>query len=280
MPERADAHIHLFEGGFSGSFASRPGVHLDEPACYASLAGDHGVQRALVVGYAGAPWCVRNNDWIAEQARRYDWIRSLAHVDPGRPPSVAQLESWQGQGFVGISLYVFDAVSREALMRLPSGLWSWLVERRWLISINSQGQYWAAWFPILERHAELRLLASHLGLPPKVSQPPSGLQAEEALASVVALASFPGPRVKLSGFYALSDPGYDYPHAAAWPYVEALLGAFGAHRLLWGSDFSPCLNLLTFPQTLGLFSRMPFIDDAQRQAIEGENLLALLDEVH
>ena len=34
MNERADAHIHLFEGGYRGSWTGRPGVDLDEAACY------------------------------------------------------------------------------------------------------------------------------------------------------------------------------------------------------------------------------------------------------
>ena len=94
-----------------------------------------------------------------------------------------------------------------------------------------------------------------------------------------ALAAFPGSRVKLSGFYALSDPGYDYPHEVTWPYVEALLGAFGPERLLWGSDCTPCLEKLSFPQTLGLFAKMPFLDDRMRRRIEGANLLEMLDSV-
>ncbi len=96
---------------------------------------------------------------------------------------------------------------------------------------------------------------------------------------MLALARFAGARVKLSGFYALTTPGYDYPHRAAWPYVAALLEAFGGERLLWGSDFSPSLEWLSFPQTLGLFEQMPFLDDAARRRIEGENLLALLAEI-
>jgi L-fuconolactonase len=279
MSERADAHIHLFEKGFAGSFAGRPGVRLDEPACYASLASDYGVSQALVIGYEGAPWCVGNNDWLAQRVREYKWIRPLAYVDPRHPPSLLELERRQAQGFVGISLYVFDAEVQEALTRLPEAFWSWLVERRWLVSVNSQAPYWATWRPILQRHGELRLLVSHLGLPPKVSRAPSKPQADEALREVLALASFPGPRVKLSGFYALTEPGYDYPHVAAWPYVEALLTTFGVERLLWASDFSPCLDLLTFPQTFGLFAHMPFLDETKRRAIEGENLLGLLESL-
>ena len=95
----------------------------------------------------------------------------------------------------------------------------------------------------------------------------------------MALAGFPGVCVKLSGFYALTVPGYDYPHRNAWPYVVALLESFGVQRLLWGSDFSPSLELVSFPQTLGLLAQMTFLTDKDRGQIEGTNLLRILGEV-
>ena len=97
---------------------------------------------------------------------------------------------------------------------------------------------------------------------------------------VLALAEYPQVRVKLSGFYALSKPGYDYPHRAAWPYVQSLVEEFSTDRLLWGSDFFPAADHVTFPQTYGLFGEMPFLDDRDRQKIQGENLLKLLRETN
>jgi predicted TIM-barrel fold metal-dependent hydrolase len=58
--------------------------------------------------------------------------------------------------------------------------------------------------------------------------------------------------------------------------VEVLLEEFGASRLLWGSDFAPSLEWVSYPQTLGLLAEMPFLDEPGRRRIEGENLLALL----
>ena len=122
-------------------------------------------------------------------------------------------------------------------------------------------------------------MISHLGLPPRTRKRLSTAEAREALSEVLSLAAFPGPRVKLSGFYALTDPPHDYPHEAAWAYVEVLLEDFGARRLLWASDFTPCLGNLSFPQTLDLFAKMPFLTDRDRQGIEGGDLMALLDQV-
>ena len=279
MAERADAHIHLFEGGYQDSFVKRLGRPIDEAVCYVSLAEDHGVKAALVVGYADVPWAAENTRYLTRMVAQYDWVCPVAYFDPAKPPTADDLEQLKAEGFVGLSLYIFGQERIDALLCISDDVWMWLSSKRWLVSVNSKGEDWTAWQEILQRHGQLRLVVSHLGLPPKVSAPPAEAAAKEAMASVLALAAFPQSRVKLSGFYAMTDPGHDYPHRAAWPYVEALLDAYGVERLLWASDFSQCLDWLTFPQTFGLFSMMPFFSEADRERIEGANLLALLDEV-
>jgi len=279
MTERADAHIHLFQGGYQGrSFAHRPGVTLDEARLYQSLATEHGIRIALVVCYEGQRWAAGNNAHVATLASRHDWIRPVAFIDPTSPPTIARLQQWQADGFIGISLYILNEENSDALGRVPDSTWSWIADHRWLVSVNSRGKLWSAWAAILRRHDGLRLVASHLGLPPQVATAPSSRDAARNLSDVLALARFPGPRVKLSGFYGLTQPAYNYPHRQAWPYVESLLTSFGSRRLVWGSDFSPCLDSVTFPQTLGLLAKMPFLSQADRRAIEGGNLLQLVGE--
>ena len=279
MSERADAHIHLFEGGYQDSFMKRLGRPVDEAVVYASLAGDHGVKAALIVGYADVPWAAENTRYLKQMAAEYDWVYPAAYFDPSDPPKIEALAQLQADGFVGVSFYIFGPERVDALLAIPDEVWQWLVSRRWLVSVNSKGDDWNAWQDVLARHPELRLVLSHLGLPPRQAEAPDADGAREAMASVLALAEFPQSRVKLSGFYALTDPGHDYPHRAAWPYVEALIDAYGAERLLWASDYSPCLDWLTFPQTYDLFAKMPFLTDEDRTRIEGSNLLALLEEV-
>ena len=82
--------------------------------------------------------------------------------------------------------------------------------------------------------------------------------------------------MKLSGYYALTSPAHDFPHSYAWPLTEELFDDFGPDRLLWGSDFSPSLDFLSFPQTFELFNKMPFFRQENIKAILGENLLRLL----
>ena len=279
MSERADAHIHLFEGGYQDSFVKRLGRPIDEAVVYASLAKDHGVKAALIVGYADVPWAVENTRFLKQMVAEYDWVYPAAYFNPAEPPTTEELTRLQTDGFVGLSFYIFGPERVRGLLNISDEVWRWLASSRWLVSVNSKGEDWRAWQEVLRRHPELRLVVSHMGLPPRQAETPDADGARSAMDSVVALAGFAQTRVKLSGFYALTDPGHDYPNRAAWPYVEALLDAYGVERLLWASDFSPCLDWLTFPQTYGLFSMMPFLTEADRERIEGSNLLALLDEV-
>jgi len=278
--ERHDAHIHLFEGGYRASLTARPGLTVDEAALYASLMKDHNVREALIVGYAAHEWCRDNTAHLAKMAAAHAWVRpvSFVHLDRS-PPTRYDLELLRDQKFVGLSFYVFGEESRTALSRMPDELWKFAIDHRWLISVNSRGTDWGAWQPILSRHPELRVLVSHLGLPPRQRVAPSADEARRAIGDVLGLAQFKSVRVKLSGFYALTDPGHEYPHRAAWPYVEALAQDFGIDRLLWASDFSPHLDWLSFPQTFGLFDAMLFLGDAARGRILGANLAKLLGEV-
>jgi len=280
MPDRADAHLHFFYPGYANVLpASCRRTEPDEITLYAALAQQHGITQALAVGYEGQPWAAGNNRYLAGLAAAHGWVRPLAFIHDPATLEVAELERLARERFVGLSLYLFEQPALDALARAPSEVWAWLERRRWLVSVNSRGDAWAAWAPLLGRWPELRLLVSRALDAARVVTVPDAAAARAALGQVLALARFPGARVKLSGFYALATPGYDYPHRAAWPYAAALLEAFGAARLLWGSDFSPSLEWLSFPQTFGLFAHMPFLSDEDRRQIEGENLLALLAEL-
>lgn len=280
MPVRADAHLHFFQPGYVALLPeSCRRVQPDEVTLYEGLAQQYGVASVLAIGYEGESWAAGNNGYLAQLAASHPWLRPVAFVSDPASLTIPALERWQQEHFVGLSFYIFSEPLLAAVNSIPAEVWTWLAQHRWLISINSRGEHWAGWQPVLERQPDLRLLVSHLGLPPAVEQPPAEVAARQALAPVLALAQFPQVRVKLSGFYALTQPGYAYPHQAAWPYVEALLTAFGSARLLWGSDFSPSLEWLSFPQTFSLFAAMPFLDAAGLERIEGGNLLALLAEV-
>ena len=276
MSKRADAHMHLFEGGFQSAFTARPGVRIDEAPFYDSLAKEHDIAYALVVGYEGMPWAKDNNQYIAKLAEKYKWIRPTAYFDHERPLTRDALNAWREHGFVGISLYILDDTAKSFVEKVEPAVWEWLADHKWLLSVNTRGDYLKIWPGILDKYPTLQVLFSHMALPAAVAEPPTPDVAKQAIKLQTDLATYPGVHIKLSGFYAVSKPLHDYPHRAAWPYVEAFAEAFTTRRLVWGSDATPCLDYLSFPQTLTVFDKMPFLTNEDREAICGENLIQLL----
>lgn len=278
--ELLDAHLHFFYPGFAARVPdSCRRLAPDEFTLYAALAARHNIRQALIVGYEGAPWASGNNAYIANLAAQHDWVRPMAFVLDPAALTVAQLEAWAAQRFVGITFYVHTDATQDALGQVPTAVWDWLVAHGWLVSVNSKGVRWRAWQTILVNTPDLRLLASHLGSPTTVAEPPSSSQAAADLAPLTELAAYPGAHVKISGFYGATQPSHAYPHRATWPYVEVIHAAFGPDRLVWGSDFSPSLEVVSFPQTIDVVAHIPIWSDAERAAIWGGNLARLLASV-
>jgi predicted TIM-barrel fold metal-dependent hydrolase len=88
---------------------------------------------------------------------------------------------------------------------------------------------------ILRRHPDLVLIVDHLGLR---QNPTFGLESPPMrdLPRRLALAEQPTAHVKVSGVPTLS--GERYPFADLWAGLEQVVAAFGAERLMWGSDIS------------------------------------------
>jgi predicted TIM-barrel fold metal-dependent hydrolase len=88
---------------------------------------------------------------------------------------------------------------------------------------------------VLRRHPELVVIVDHLGMR---QNPTFGLDSPPMrdLPRLLALAELPNVRVKMSGVPTLSAEGY--PFADLWEGLDAVVEAFGAERLMWGSDIS------------------------------------------
>jgi L-fuconolactonase len=88
---------------------------------------------------------------------------------------------------------------------------------------------------IAGRHPGLTVIADHLGL----AQPPTAEREEppfRSLPALLELARFPNVAVKVSGVPGLSRERF--PFADVLPHLRRVVDAFGADRLMWGSDIS------------------------------------------
>jgi predicted TIM-barrel fold metal-dependent hydrolase len=274
---RLDAHAHFFYPGFAERLpATTRRLLPDEVTLYSALADQHEINAVLAVGYEGQTWALGNNAYIAHLAEQHGWLRPLAFVREPARLTVKQLEAWQQQLFVGITFYCFTPAEVATLDQVDAAVWQWLADHAWLISVNSSGEAWQAWQKILANHPALTLLIAHLGLPPAMRDAASLAEAASTLQPVLQLAAFANVHVKFSGFYALAEPSHAYPHAASWPYVQAITTTFGTARLLWASDFSPALEHVSFPQTVDVLEKMRWLTPDDLKAIYHDNLARLL----
>jgi predicted TIM-barrel fold metal-dependent hydrolase len=269
----ADAHIHLFADGFIGPSGGSP-AGGDELAAYEALRDRHDIDVALVVGYEGEPRYAGNNRHVLALAAERDWIAPVAYLSlaGGAAPGPDTVGGLAADGAVGYSIYLPGRAEGEAFAALPAETLAELDGRRALLSLNATPEGLAAAAPALAPLEGCRLLFSHLGLPGRFDAPPSLADVRERLRPLLELAGRPNVGVKLSGAYAVAP----FPHEAARPFVDCLLEAFGPRRVLWGSDFAPALDYVSFEQAAGthLLDRCA---PEEIDAVMGANLRRLIE---
>jgi L-fuconolactonase len=87
------------------------------------------------------------------------------------------------------------------------------------------------------------------------------------------LAALPNTVCKLSGVLAEPPPGGDKAQAGATvahlvPYYELVLGAFGPHRLMFGSDWPPCTLSATYATVVAAARELTAaLSPAEREAV-------------
>jgi L-fuconolactonase len=194
-------------------------------------------------------------------------------VDP--PPRLDVLAGLRRRGFVGLALYLSTASQARRVARWPRPVTDWLRRHPQILSLNARPSALEDLQPFLERVEPRAALLSHVGLPGRHARPPALREAREKLGPLLRLASLPCVGVKISGLYAISDPSHAYPHLSSRPFLEAVYGAFGPSRLFWGSDFSPALEHVSFPQTIEALLPLGWPAPALRRIL-GDNLRGLL----
>lgn len=268
----ADAHLHLFRHGYRGQSGGSGAIDVER---YEQLMLTHGIIAGLVVGYEAGGIDPYNNSYLRMLAATRPWLTSTAFLTPTTFPSAADIADLLDQGHRGITLYLRDLADTEAVTNWPIASWRLLAQNRALISVNAQPAATAGLSGLARAHPDCTFLFAHLGLPGRFRSTPTQAAAASRIRPLLELGQFDNCMVKISGFYAISDPPQDYPHAAAAPFLDLLLARFGAKRCLWGSDYSPSLEHVSFAQTFQIPS-LEQLSATERQLILGHNLIDLL----
>ena len=226
-----DTHCHLFETGFGGPHGVLMPAPGEELEAYEQFRRSAGIERALAVGYDEGRYA-GNSDYLDTLTTGRSWltplrytatsseVATLASAYPGDPEQAEQLAArLRAQAGAG---------------RAPS-----------IVSLNAPPAAVAALTPAIRQLEHTWFLIAHLGLPGPIAD---HADVRDRLAPVLSLAGAPNVTVKLSGQYAAATDGH--PHSEAQPIVDALADSLGIGALVWGSDFSPCLDFITVEQSV------------------------------
>jgi L-fuconolactonase len=196
----------------------------------------HGVEHAVLVGDYSEP----SNDYQTECVRRFPGrFASVVVVDPSRPDAVAVLERLAGEGASGLRL--------RQMARSPGDdpFAIWRAAERLGLAVTCPGrspQYGSPEFlSLVESVPKLPIVIEHLGsgnTPDVESVPP------DVRRDVFRLARFPNVYVKVHGLGEFCrrkvPPDGDFPFERPIPpLLDVACDAFGASRMMWGSDYPP-----------------------------------------
>lgn len=261
-----DAHIHVYPAG-TDRYPLKPGARPDKrplpsftPEEFFRLAEPVGVRRAVLIQFSHYGY---DNAYILDAMRQHaDRFAVVAAVDPQDDPG-PKIRALARQGVRGLRVSTAgqtpEAWGRDAGL---AELWRTAGEAGLVVCPLVGPAFLPAVAQFCRRNPKTVVALDHLA---RVGA--DGTIRNEDVDTLCGLAGMKQVHVKVSAFYALGAK--KPPYLDLGPMIGRLLEAFGAERLLWGSD-SPFQTLAphTYRDSIELLrSRLDFLSPGQRRAI-------------
>ena len=216
------------------------------------------VVRTVIIQVIHYKW---DNRYLADVLRRYPkQFQGVCRVTPEDPRASDELRRLtEEHGFRGVRLSPAAGPEGNWITGpLMAPLWrrcaALTVPMTLLIPVDRLPQI----HPLIEANPDLTIVIDHMADSP-ASDPAK-------LDLLLALARYPKVFVKISHMWSVSKQSFPYPDAAAQ--VQRLVGAFGADRLMAGTDWPISLKQLSYAQAVELFrDHLPFLTEGQHAQI-------------
>jgi L-fuconolactonase len=239
MPSIVDSHVHVSPIWYEPVETLLHHMDANE------------VDQAVLVQQGGQ----YDNRYLIECMHRFpDRFYAVVLVDPKRADAGEQLRYWAEQGAHGVRLRVTDRSPGED----PLAIWRQAAALNLSISCSGRAEGFVdgAFAQLVEAVPNATFVIEHMGgvVPPGSDAPPFPLHRQ-----IFDLARFPNVAIKFHGLGEICPKLQPFPQP--FPYDRTYLElfdlayeAFGAERMLWGSDFPPVsgnegyANALRWPQ--------------------------------
>ncbi len=256
-----DAHVHVWSMD-AARYPWQPilGYVPDRPASVdmmVELLDGAGVDRAVLVQPSVYGW---DHSYLFHALERFPGrfvgVGLLDHEDPGWR---RRLNGLLDRGLVGVRFNLVRDPGRTWINdRAYQALWPALVDHQLSVSFQTRYDHLPAVDVLARTRPAMIIVVDHFGRP-ELDLGPRGWS------DVLRLAARPNVYLKISSFHT-------FGHPQAWarfqPLLEDCLHAFGADRLMWGSDAPGALKVVGYGSTMEPIQALALADQ-DRAAVMG-----------
>jgi L-fuconolactonase len=204
---------------------------------------------------------------IAAHPKRFTGVFS---IDMLAADNVEKMKQWLARGFSGMRLFTTgstmpgQATWFDDPRTFPA--WRYAADRGVPVCMQMTPQGFPQLRGLIERFPKVRIILDHLARPQLTDGPP--FAADQAF---FALARYPNVFLKLT---PINVSPKDWGKATPATFFGALIEAYGANRIAWGSNFPATEG--TLKEILGAAQRaLSFASAADREGIFGRTALTL-----
>jgi len=224
------------------------------------------VERTVIIQVIHYKW---DNSYLADVLKRYSkQFRGVCRVnpqDPAAPDHLSRLT--EVQGFHGVRLSPAEGPQGDWIrdpMMLP--LWRRCADLKVPMTLLIPVTRLPDIHPLIEANPDLQVVIDHMADCP-IGQP-------EKLRLLLELARYPKVFVKISHLWSLSRQLYPYEDAAEQAHV--VLNAFGANRVMAGTDWPISLRQLDYAKSVALYrDHLNYLTEEQRSTVLAGTVLRL-----
>ena len=242
-----DAHVHVWEPR-SERYPWQPLGNLQPDFAWTA---EEQVEAMRRVGIDAAilvqmSWYGYDNAYILDCAQHYPYrFAVVGMVDPASETIEADIERLVLQGLGGFRL----------MPRMRPDI-PWYSERLWrkadamglVLTLLVSPEQAVEAEPVIARYSNVKVVIDHLARPDMESDPQRPL-----FRKLLAMARHPNLFLKVSALAAISRAGP--PYADVVGDVHCALEAFGAERLMWGTDYAMSRGLISMEGAMELIEQ-------------------------
>jgi len=254
-----DAHVHVFER--NSRFPYAEGAHppaQDAPVeALLALMRANGVARTVLIQVIHYRW---DNSYLLSVLKRYPGLfQGVCRVNPQDPAAPDHLSELTQQGCRGVRISPAGTAEGDWIRGpLMPPLWRRCSQLKVPMTVLAPITRMPDLVTLIEDNPELDVVIDHMADCP--------LDRPDQLEWLLNLARFPRVYVKISDLWVLSKMPYPYPDAQGM--VKQLRDRFGAHRLMWDTNWPVSLTQLPYARIVELYrDHLGFLNREERKDV-------------